>query len=88
MFTLMRIRCGNMEEENKYWVDESSRKCIFYKEELDSIKHYVGEYGVAKDWFAELGDNIEVRYNNIWSDSLDEVKERVIQKLWREKEII
>lgn len=27
---LIRVRCSNMEEDNKYWLEEEARKCILY----------------------------------------------------------
>lgn len=29
---LIRLICGNMEEHNKYWLEEEKRKCIFCEE--------------------------------------------------------
>lgn len=36
---LIRLRCGNMEENNKYWMKEDCKICVFCKTGHDSIKH-------------------------------------------------
>lgn len=38
---LVNLMCGNMEERNKYWLDEEERLCIFCEQELDCMCHYV-----------------------------------------------
>lgn len=35
--SLIRLRCGNMEEDNKYWLGEELRGCVFYKEGMDNL---------------------------------------------------
>lgn len=37
----MRLRCGNLEEENKYWLIVEERECVFREKGRDSIKHFV-----------------------------------------------
>lgn len=37
----VRLRCGNMEENNKYWLNENKRFCVSCKEEEDNIEHFV-----------------------------------------------
>jgi len=42
---LGRLRCGNMEEWNKYWLEEGERRCIFCDKEivLNTIWKNVGK---------------------------------------------
>lgn len=35
--TLIRLRCGNMEEGNKYWLNKEVRRCVFCKETEDDL---------------------------------------------------
>jgi len=28
---LVKLRCGNMEERNKYWLSEENRRCTFWR---------------------------------------------------------
>lgn len=42
---LVKIRCSNLEEANKYWLGEESKKCIFCEEGQDSIELYKGMWG-------------------------------------------
>lgn len=74
-----------MEEDNKYWLEEQLRKCVFCREGKDNFKHYVKKCEIVKEWFVELGEEDIDRYSTMYSETLDEVKERIIRKLWREK---
>jgi len=38
---LVKLRCGNLEQTNKYWLDERLWKCIFCEEGIDCIEHFV-----------------------------------------------
>lgn len=37
--TLIRIRCGNVEKDNKYWLEEDSRKCMRERERYFKTLH-------------------------------------------------
>jgi len=41
---LVRLRCGNMEEGNKYWLDKKYRECVFCGIGINYMEHYVEEY--------------------------------------------
>lgn len=53
----MKLKCGNIKEGNKYWLDEEARSCVFCKEERerDSMKHFVEKCVYIKDWLLKLG---------------------------------
>ncbi|KYN15976.1 hypothetical protein ALC57_11773 [Trachymyrmex cornetzi] len=40
---LVRLRCGNMEEGNKYWIEKEQKRCVFCGKETDCMEHYIGE---------------------------------------------
>lgn len=46
---LVKLRCGNMEGINKYWLEHRLLRCIFCGTGRDCIKHYVYEY--SKGYF-------------------------------------
>lgn len=54
---MMKTRCGNMVEENKYWLEENKRKCVFCGLESDNLEHYVRGCEEVKEWFMELGSS-------------------------------
>lgn len=35
---LVRLRCGNIEEENKYW--RKRTECVFYERRKDNMSHF------------------------------------------------
>lgn len=70
-----------MEEDNKYWLEEQLKNRIFCREGKNNFKHYIKECEIVKDWFAELGEEDIDRYSTMYSETLDEVKERIIPKL-------
>lgn len=74
-----------MEEENKYWLEEQVRNCILCKKSKDTISHYMKKCEKAKDWFIELGNDREERWEKLWDDELDDGKEKIC-KLQRERE--
>jgi len=39
MRALARLKCGNLEEWNKYWLAEETRKYIFCNRGKDSMEH-------------------------------------------------
>jgi len=82
---LTRLRCGNMEEENRYWKKEEDRVYIFCKIGKDDLEHYVGKCKVAKKWFEDLGGDKKERIRKICSELFTE-KGRVLKKLWYQKE--
>lgn len=52
---LVKLRCGNLEEDNKYWLDKDKRICRFCKKGYDNMEHYVGKCEIASIWFENLG---------------------------------
>lgn len=85
---LLRVRCGNMEEGNKYWLEEEETLCLFCGNGKDCMSHYVKECERIKDWFKDLGKNCKEIEDSIWSDELNNKKGRILRKLWLEKELI
>jgi len=51
---LVKLRCGNLENANKYWLKEALWKCVFCEKAKDNLEHYVGECKKTKTWFREL----------------------------------
>jgi len=37
------MRCGNMEESNKHWIEENCRICVLCGIRQDKFEHYVEE---------------------------------------------
>lgn len=83
---LIKVRCGNMEEGNKYWMKEDKKVCWFCETGTDSLDHYVGDCIVTKGWFDTLGKNNRKRLDKIWGEKLNITKGKILIKLWREKE--
>lgn len=58
---LIKLRCGNLEEKNKYWKKEENKLCVFCREGQDNMRHYVFECqntegGLQKRWGKKRGD--------------------------------
>lgn len=82
---LLKLRCGNLEEENKYWKEEKEKICKFCSAGKDNVEHFVSDCKV-KDWFEELGESIEERLKNLWDDKLNKTKGKILIRLMRQKE--
>lgn len=37
---LIRLSYGNMKEDNKYQVEEDRRRCVFYEEGKNNVRHF------------------------------------------------
>lgn len=53
----MRMRCGNLKEDNKYWLKEIDRKCIFCRKGKNNLEYYIEECKWTRKWFIGLKDN-------------------------------
>lgn len=81
----MRVRCGNMEEDNKYWLDREKRTCVFCRKGKDNWKHFVEECTITKEWFEKLGGNKGEKMRRIWNEELNVKKREILKKFWKEK---
>jgi len=84
----MRLRCGNLENWNKFWIEENRRKCKFCGKGRDNMDHYVEDCRMTKEWFRRLGNNNKEIWDRIWSEDLDEEKGEVLVRIWKTKEKI
>lgn len=71
---LIKLRCGNMEGANKYWLEESHWGCTFCKEGRDNVEHQVKECQIIRERLKELGEDEGRIIQRIWEENLDEVK--------------
>jgi len=83
---LVKLRCGNLENLNKYWLEEKSREYVFCGMKEDSTEHYVRESGKTKEWFRGLGEEEGEILKRIWGEDLNRDKGRFIKRLWKERE--
>jgi len=56
---LVRVKCVNLGEWNKYWLEDKRKKCIFCNEGRDNLWHYIEECEETVDWFRGLRGNKE-----------------------------
>lgn len=75
---LIKIRCGNMEGDNKFWLEEEKRKCMFCEEREDNIVHLIEKCRVAEEWFGKLRKSKGERIKWLWEDVID--KEKVLKE--------
>lgn len=40
---LIKLRCGNPEGKNKYWLEKKRGGCLFCNAGEDNLEHYVNE---------------------------------------------
>jgi len=41
MRALFKLRCKNLKEDNKYWIEEHRKKCIFCGNGKDNLKYLI-----------------------------------------------
>ena len=52
---LFKLRCGNLEEKNKYLLEIEERGCLFCGESEDNLKHYIKQCKKRKgDKYGEI----------------------------------
>jgi len=83
---LVRTRCGNLEEGNKYWLEKEKRKCAFCGKGRDKIEHFVEECETTRDWFIDLRANWKERIKRLRDENMNEKKRKILINLWKEKE--
>jgi len=82
---LIKLRCGNLEQANKYWLEEKLRRCIFCEESIDCMEHFV-DCRKTREWFMVLGDDRNKILEKIWNENLENIKGSLLKKLWKERE--
>jgi len=83
---LVKLRCGNLEEWNKYWLEENKRLCSFCGKDKDNMEHFIRECVETRDWFRNVGENRDEIWKKVWSEDLDEKKGEALVRLWKRKE--
>jgi len=83
---LVKLRCGNLENVNKYWLDRNHWECVFCGNGEDSVEHYVSECIKVKAWFREVGNEVKERIDRLWSEDMDDCKGKVIKRLCKGRE--
>lgn len=78
---LVKFRCGNLEDVNKYWRIEETWKCVFCRNGKDCIEHYVEECFEIKDWFIKLGNDKSEIYRILCDDELEKEKGETLRKI-------
>lgn len=63
-----KIRCGNFENRNKYWLGEEDRKCRLCKKEEETLEHLIMKCEETKAWVG----NIRKGGNFRWADYANE----------------
>jgi len=84
---LIKLRCGNWEQANKYWVEENLKRCIFCEEGMDCIEHFVIECRKTSEWFRILGEDKDKILEKIWDKNLENIKGSLLNKFWKRKGI-
>lgn len=57
--TVARLRCGNLEKENKYWEGEERRKCGLCMKNKSTLEHTLVECEKTRGWVKEWGVTVE-----------------------------
>jgi len=78
---LIKLRCGNYENANKYWLNEKIGICLFCKKARDTLEHYVGECVKVKVWFKELGSSVKEIIERLCREDFDSCKGKILKKI-------
>ncbi|KYN01668.1 hypothetical protein ALC62_07497 [Cyphomyrmex costatus] len=89
IMALVKLRCGNLEEANKFWKREKEDRemmCVFCGDGKDDLEYYVKFCEKVRGWFQELGENSDEIIKIFRDENLDETKGKIISRLWKENE--
>jgi len=82
----LKLRCGNLENVNKYWLNEEHWRCVFCEKGKNSIDYYVRESNKVKVWFRKLGSEEKDILGKLWGEDLNRLKGEILKKLCKERE--
>lgn len=80
--TKARIRCGNMEEVNRYWLDEEKNRCKLCDNGEGKKEHYMIECETTRGWFEETEGFAAEK----WKRAISEERDKEITNIWRRVE--
>ncbi|KAJ8672420.1 hypothetical protein QAD02_003679 [Eretmocerus hayati] len=84
---ITKLRCGNLEDENKYWLGGKGRKCTICKKCEGSLEHLIGECRETARWVEELrGGSRELKVKAMTSGRGDQTACKVISKIEKVRE--
>jgi len=86
MRALIKLRYGNLEQANKYWVEEKLKRCIFCEEGMDCIEHFIIDCRKTREWFMILGEDKDKILEKIWDKNLENIKGSLLKEFWKERE--
>ncbi|KYN08267.1 hypothetical protein ALC62_00750, partial [Cyphomyrmex costatus] len=76
---LVKLRCENLKEANKFWKREKENReimCVFCGDGKDDLEYYVKFCEKVKGWFQELGENSDEIIKILRDENLDEKKRK------------
>lgn len=76
--TKARLRCGNLEIGNKYWLEEGKRKCELCGDGMGRMEHYILECEKTRKWF----EGIEGFAHEIIRKAIGEERNKEITDVW------
>lgn len=59
---MAKLRCGNYEENNKYWKNEEDRKCKLCKVGIETMEHLIEECVETTEERKILGEKKNIMY--------------------------
>lgn len=65
MSVLARVRCGNFENANKYWLSENEKMCILCGKDWGTFDHYIEECERTIEWTENLPGEKYERLNKL-----------------------
>ncbi|KAI4480459.1 hypothetical protein M0802_014199 [Mischocyttarus mexicanus] len=86
---IARARCGNIEENNKYWLDQDERRCTLCRAEAATLKHLIDRCQKIKRTELKEEEILEGKKNERvenWLRLVDKRKREVRKEQTKEEE--
>ncbi|KAJ8686004.1 hypothetical protein QAD02_021797 [Eretmocerus hayati] len=83
---IARLRCGNSEENNEYWLEEKLRACKLCKSRGESLQHLIQDWARAREWTKDSpGEDSEEKMRFLLSEIGDSKVSKIGKRIKMEK---
>lgn len=68
---IARLRCGNFENVNRYWLGEKDRVCVLCEDDWGTLEHYIEECEKTIEWTENLPGEKYSKMNKVLKGEYD-----------------
>lgn len=81
---IAKIRCGNFENGNKYWLREEEKICRLCKKDRETLKHFVNTCEHTRVIMKKLLESKNFEFSDIFNENGEKTVIETFKQLWKE----